>query len=442
MRIDVGDSYDQDFDLSFNDALNASGNFNLTGTSTPLSFRPDVATWNVGNASVNQVAKTFSQVMGDSGNAIGFNRVDGGFYEFFSRYVTAKISLLEKNNQAEIVAKPVMLASNNRPARLFIGSEQVVPVSIETNTKFSAANNNGDRTSSTTTTLETERRKIGNTLILMPSVNADRTVTIDIFQDTSSIQKNGLNFPIFNSTTNSIDTVLLDAVQESNVKTVVVAKDGKTIALGGMINSENSDVETVVPLLGRIPLIGEMFKSKEERDITSQYVMLITPHVLMSPEEGGEKSSQVAEFRDELEGVDSESQRKAFGVSDYIRLTRFAARTGFGDLTVERPANLKDVPITQAPLSFVFNNPKLSVWPVSSWEREGLYVTLLKARNHSDQPQVLDMASIPGAWLAASADRMQLSVFGADGDQSQLYLLSNRPFHKVIESVNLAGGVR
>lgn len=331
-----------------------------------------------------------------------------------------------------------MLASNNRPARLFIGSEQVIPVSIETETEFSNANQNGDRTSETTTTLETERRKIGNTLILMPSVNADRTVTIDIFQDTSSIQRNGLNFPIYNSTTNSIDTVVLDGVQESNVKTVVVAKDGKTIALGGMINSESSDVETVVPLLGQIPLIGEMFKSKEERDTTSQYVMLITPHVLLSPEESEEKSRNISEFKNEIDDMG----RQSYGVSDYIRLTRFAARTGYGDLTVDRPAGLKDVPITQAPLSFVFTNPELSVWPVGSWQQDGLHVTLLKARNHSDQVQALPMQSVPGAWLAASADRAQLAPFGAQGDQSQLYLLSNRPFHKMVEAVNLAIGAR
>ena len=391
---------------------------------------------------MNELAKTFSQVLGQSGTALGFNGTDGGFYEFFSNYVTAKISFLEKNNQAEIVAKPVMLASNNRPARLFIGSEQVVPVSIETDTEFSAANNNGDRTSTTTTTLETERRKIGNTLILLPSVNADRTVTIDIFQDTSSIERNGMNFPLYNSATNTIDTVLLDTVQESNVKTVVVAKDGKTVALGGMINSEQSESETVVPLLGEIPFLGEIFRNKETVDSTSQYVMLITPHVLMNPEESEEKSRELAEFEYEVNASGVTVNKKEYSVADYIRLSRYAALVGRGDSSVARPLGLKDVAVSQAPLSFVFNNPSLSVWPVGSWQQNGLHVTLLKARNHSDKSQKLPLEQIPGGWLAASADREELQAFGVKGDKSQLYLLSRRPFDKVVADINRKGAAR
>lgn len=439
VKINVGEGYEQDFDLSFNDALNASGNFVATGNQTPNSQDLGNTSFTTTGTGINELTNTFSQILGKKSTGLGFNESEGGFYEFFSNYVTAKVAFLEKNNQAEVVAKPVMLASNNRPARLFIGSEQVVPVNIETDTEFSSANDNGDRSSSTTTTLETERRKIGNTLILLPSVNADRTVTIDIFQDSSSIEKNGMNFPFFNSETNQLETVLLDSVQESNVKTVVVAKDGKTIALGGMITSEQSDFETVVPLLGEIPLIGEIFRSKEERDERSQYVMLITPHVLLSPEESEEKSKKIAEFGVEVDAITSAKLQKQYSVADYIRLMRYAAQIGRGNVDVEKPRGLVDVAITLSPLSYMFDDPSLSVWPVGSWQQSGLHITLLKARNHRDAGRKIDVTQIPGGWLAAAVGQEQLAPFGSSGDEGDLFLLSDRPFNEVVASENSRG---
>jgi len=438
VRIDVGEGFDQDFDLSFNDALNVDDGITVNGNVVNGQFDPRAAELTATEFGFNNLARLSNQLSAKDGTAFGFNGVDGGFYEFFSRYVTARVSLLERNNQAEVVAKPIMLASNNRPARLFIGSEQVVPVDLDINTTFSNANNNGDRQSRTTTTLETERRKIGNTLILLPSVNADRTVTIDIFQDTSNIEKNGMNFPFFNNETNQLESVLLDAVQESNVKTVVVAKDGNTIALGGMITSEKSDFETAVPLLGNVPVIGEMFRSKEERDDKSQYVMLITPHVLLSPEESESKSRKVEEFVNEVDARSLNPKPKQFSVADYVRLSRYATKVARGQ-SVDRPIGLVEVPVTLSPLSLLFKGSDLSVWPIGSWQQHGLHVTLLKARNHSISSKKIDISSIPGDWLAAAAGEAHLSPFGQAGDEGEIVLLSDRPFSEVVAAVNNRG---
>lgn len=436
VRIEVGERFDKDFDLSFNDALNVRGaNLVVPGQVTAQNFNPATATVNANNGSVNAVTRALSQLSGNSGNAVGFIRGTGGFYEFFSRYVNARINYFERNNQAEVVAKPVLMASNNRPARLFIGSEQVVPVSLDTDTNFSNANADGDRTSTTTTTLQTERRRIGNTLILLPSINADRTVTIDIFQDTSAIQEDGLSFPFFNNTNNTLQNIALDAVQQSTVQTVVVAKDGNTIALGGMINKNQTDTETVVPLLGQIPLFGEFFRSQEKRDESSQYVILITPHVLLSPEEGVEKSQGVNEFEYELTRDGEGKEKRDYAVVDYISLVRYAAKVGHKERVI-RPVGLRDVPVSNTPLSFVFDDPDISVWPLGGWQQSGLFVTLLKARNLSDKKRELDFSTIPGRWLATAGDHKQLSPFGKQKDQTQLYFVSDRPFDQVVADVN------
>ncbi|MCV6611687.1 MAG: DUF3438 family protein [Amphritea sp.] len=397
VEVNTGDGFTQDFDLSFSDE------------------------------GLNQTI---------TGNSLGFDSATGGYYSFLSRYINARISLLLEENQADIVAKPVIIASNNRPARLFIGGEQVIATGLTTSTTFSQANNNGDRTSETTQTLQTERRNVGNTLVMLPSVNADRTVTIDIIQDSSVIKRGGLNFPFFNNTTNAIETVALDSVDETNVKTIVVAKDGLTVALGGMVREEDSVEESVVPLLGDIPGIGELFRYRKSTYAKSQYVMLITPHVLVAPEESAEKSRLIAELgydqNQESHDLDAGSKRSAeYSDRDFVELIRLAAGSG-----ESLPPGVVEEPVPIAPLSFLFRDDDLSVWPLAGWQKNGLYVTSLKMRNQGDSVKPIDLSTLSGGWLAAAVNHEQLSRFGSAGDSGKLYLLSDRPFDQVLSEYN------
>jgi len=447
VRISVGDEFHQDFDLSFNDALNLAQSPALSGSSSVGDFNLDDLQLNVGSGAgsdsggdssssgsnsspgLNELVLAISQLQGNSVTGFGFNSAVGGFYEFFSRYVNARIQLLQKNNQAEVIAKPLILASNNRPAKLFLGEEKVIAVSLESNTEFSNSNDSGDRESETTQTLETERRKVGNTLILLPSINADRTVTIDILQDSSTVNRGGLAFPFYDNKSGEISTVNLDSVQEANVKTVVVAKDGFTIALGGMISEEQSESVSTIPLLGDLPFIGELFRTKNTVDQDSQYVMLLTPHILMSPDEAAEKSREISEFDyDTYAEPSPETTQKKFAVSDYVELTRIAAQLSAGALP-EALANLKEVRLNTKPLRNLTNDEMLLITPVDSWQQNGLFVTRLNVKNESDEEKDINLSMIPGDWLASSVDSTHLSPYSREGDSTWLYLLSSSSFN-------------
>jgi len=445
VRISVGDEFHQDFDLSFNDALNLAKSPELSGSSSVGDFNLDDLQIDFGSSGggesggdssssnsspgLNELMLAISQIEGNSVTGFGFNSAVGGFYEFFSRYVNARIQLLQKNNQAEVIAKPLILASNNRPAKLFLGEEKVIAVSLESNTEFSNSNDSGDRESETTQTLETERRKVGNTLILLPSINADRTVTIDILQDSSTVNRGGLAFPFYDNKSGEISTVNLDSVQEANVKTVVVAKDGFTIALGGMISEEQSESESTIPLLGDLPFIGELFRTKNTVDQDSQYVMLLTPHILMSPDEAAEKSREISEFDyDTYAEPSPETTQKSFAVSDYVELTRIAAKVSAG-AAAGALADLKEVRLNTKPLRNLTNDEMLLITPVDSWQQDGLFVTRLNVKNESDEDNKINLSMIPGDWLASSVDSTHLSPYSTKGDSTWLYLLSSRPFN-------------
>lgn len=439
LRIDQGDSFNQDFDISYNSALNLPDASFASGTTLNDVLNSN-ATINVSDMSVNTLSQLAQQATGIGVTKTGFNSVTGGFYEYYSRYLNAKVELLEAQNKAEIIAKPILLASNNRPSRLFIGEDQVVATGLSGGSTTSSNNGNTSVTTTTDTELETEVRKIGNTLALLPSVNEDGTVTIDILQSTSELKKQGMNFPFFNPKTGLIDSVALDTVEESSIKTIVVAKDGHTIALGGMMNQIDSDKKSTVPVLGNIPVLGELFRKKETVQSNGQYIMLITPHVIATPEEAAKKSREIEEVDFRRHGEDSaltDDQLPVTSTDALLRLNRYAARRvhdqAATDPTIrEMPAQAINVPVDLL-------GSHISVWPVASYYQHGVYLTVVRAQNMKQQTLALNLAGVPGRWLSIAKSKNHLgpytdqrtqtgAISGLPSDTDYLYFASRTPF--------------
>ncbi|WP_028469514.1 DUF3438 family protein [Neptunomonas japonica] len=415
LRISQGESFDQDFDLSYKSAVQ-----------TPKTDS---------NTSI-----TLDEIRDAAVTGAGFNGATGGFYEYYSKYVNAKIELLEEKNIAEIIAKPILLASNNRPSRLFIGEDQVIAVGLDGGSTTSNSNGNTSVTTSTDTQLETEVRKIGNTLALLPSVNDDGTVTIDILQSTSELKKQGMDFPFFNPTTGQIDSVKLDTVEESTLKTIVVAKDGHTIALGGMINQVDTDKKSTIPVLGDIPFLGELFRTKNEIQSDAQYIMLITPHIIATPEEAAKKSRELEEidfarYEDTASSVQAPASITATNeikINDLMHLNRYAARRLHGKPT--NSSKIQTLPIKQIKLPKTLLRQNMHSWPVAAYKSNGTYLTVVRVQNLSQQPFTLDPKAIDGRWLSIARERSTLGPFqnkeNNKPDSSYLYFASKQPFNQ------------
>lgn len=200
-------------------------------------------------------------------------------YKFIDDHVKLNIELLQKDNRVDVLATPILMASNNRPAQIFIGEERVIVTGVDTDTITTVQG-------STTTfvTAQTEVRNIGNTLRILPKINADRTITLAVQQDTSSVLPKSTSLPVSDGD-GEVSEFSIDSVNTANMSGTVVAKDGMTIAIGGMIRTTVSNDIQKVPLLGDIPYLGVLF-SKEVRDRRkTEMVLLITPHIMMAPSE-------------------------------------------------------------------------------------------------------------------------------------------------------------
>ena len=200
-------------------------------------------------------------------------------YQFLTDSFSARLQLLAEDNRVQVLATPVILASNNRPARMFVGEERVLTTGVDTDIVTPA-------TGATTSVISpvTEVRDIGNTLIVVPKINADRTVTLFIVQDSSTVNPNSATIPVAGAD-GTITAFPIDTVNTANIQATVVAKDGLTMAVGGLIRGERTNRNEKVPFLGDIPVLNTFFRRKIQENSRSELLLLIKPRVVFTPAE-------------------------------------------------------------------------------------------------------------------------------------------------------------
>lgn len=258
LSLEVGDRYRQSFDLDY--VPNAQ-----TITGPPTFDQPTVLQSGVRN------------VLG-----LGNFALEGGtfVYQFMNDNIRARIQLLQEDNKVNTLSSPILLATNNKPARVFIGTEQVITTGFDA----VAGASNGIAVGAPAIIPVTEIRNIGNTLQILPKINADGTVTLLIQQDSSSIRRGSSTIPV--PIGNSVLNLNVDSVQTSNIQGTVVAKHGLTIAVGGLIDNSSIELEQKVPVLGDIPVIGNLFKRIVEEKNQRELILLVTPHIVTAPTNG------------------------------------------------------------------------------------------------------------------------------------------------------------
>src|SRR5262249_21173514 len=142
--------------------------------------------------------------------------------------------------------------------------------------------NNNVATSAPNTTIEF--RPVGTTLLITPNINADRTVTLRLLQENSSIAHNAATIPVVTSDGDVHDQPV-DAVSSKTVSGTSVAKDGVVIAVGGLIDEAVMDMREEVPILGEIPILGFFFRRQSTGRSRSELVITLRPHILSTPAE-------------------------------------------------------------------------------------------------------------------------------------------------------------
>ena len=228
-------------------------------------------------------------------------------FQWMNDSIRVRLQLLEQDNRVSTLASPVLLASNNTPARLFIGEEVVLTTGVSTTTQTG-----GIGQVVNLITPQTEVVDIGNTLEILPRVNSDGSVTLTVRTDISSLKPNGSKIPVTGAD-GTVTEFPVDAVNDSSLEGTFLAQDGLTVAVGGLISRRESNVEQKVPVLGDIPWLGFFFKKQERTEDVSELVLLITPKVFITGEDAESRSLET------MNRISTESVKGRFG-SDTERI--------------------------------------------------------------------------------------------------------------------------
>ncbi|MDD5762403.1 MAG: type II secretion system protein GspD, partial [bacterium] len=144
-----------------------------------------------------------------------------------------------------------------------------------------------------------ERKDVGITLRLTPHIHESEFVSLEIFQESSAVKKTSDSSTVGPTTT------------KRSAKTSVLVKNGDTVVIGGMMQETFSTSESQVPLLGDIPLLGNLFKYRSVSRKKTNLLIFLTPHVIKEPKDltkASEKQRKkmdmfVEQNKDETEGI-------------------------------------------------------------------------------------------------------------------------------------------
>ncbi len=191
--------------------------------------------------------------------------------------VRARITAAVKDSKAKILAAPHILVSDNREARIQVGSQ--VPLATSTTTTPL-----GGVQVTNTTTSTIQYKDIGIILKVKPQVNDSGLVALEIAQEISSL---GDNVIVGGTTEISIN--------KTEATTNLVARDGETIVIGGLIQENVTKSIDGIPILSKIPLIGSLFSNTSDTTTRTELILLLTPRVVRTQLEAGKTTADYVE---------------------------------------------------------------------------------------------------------------------------------------------------
>lgn len=168
------------------------------------------------------------------------------------------LQALSTSAAANLLSTPSIITLDNQESEIIVG--QNVPFRTGQSTVT------GDGTTNPFTTIE--RRDIGLTLKVTPTISADDLVRLVVEQTTENVA-------------DSIEDASDIVTNKREIKTTVLADDGETIVLGGLTRDDYQINKSKVPLLGDIPYLGRLFSSESERRVKRNLLVFLRPKIML-----------------------------------------------------------------------------------------------------------------------------------------------------------------
>ena len=191
--------------------------------------------------------------------------------------ITAIVNAVKTDDDFRILSTPQILTTDNEEARITVGENR--PYQTRSTTDVSGGG-----------TFESfEYRDVGKILKITPHVTEDRLVRIQINLEVTNIDL---------ASTGA--TTTLPVTQKRTVDTTVLVQDNQTVVIGGLIDDSITENETKVPVLGDIPILGWLFKTRSVKNEKTNLYIFLTPRVIKNPAEAAGIYQQKKEHFDTI----------------------------------------------------------------------------------------------------------------------------------------------
>lgn len=209
----------------------------------------------------------------------------------------AILTAVETDRNSRVLSKPFNMTVDNGTSQLVVGQE----IPITTGEVLGDANTNPFRT--------VQREQIGIKLEVTPRISADDTVRLDIYQEVSSIPASAIlsgNDIIFNT---------------REITTSVLADNGDIIVIGGLIEQVESEVQEQVPVLGDIPVVGNLFKTEGVTRNRTNLMVFIRPTIVRTAEDAQDVTGRNYRYLQAEAMLRTESDEEVSAIDGFVSET-------------------------------------------------------------------------------------------------------------------------
>ena len=189
-----------------------------------------------------------------TGITVGMGRISDSGISF-----AAILNALEGDANTNIISTPSIVTTDNEQATLNVGQEVPFVTGSFTNTGSAGGAVNPFQT--------INREQIGVKLSITPQINDGNSMILEISQEISSIAQ---------SAGNAVDLI----TNQRTIETTVIVDDGEILVLGGLIQDTLLESDQAVPILGKIPLLGALFRSRTTKKTKTNLMIFIRAEIM------------------------------------------------------------------------------------------------------------------------------------------------------------------
>jgi general secretion pathway protein D len=231
----------------------------------------------LGSAAAGNGTSDLANLIGD-GVTFGVGRISDSGTSF-----AAILRALQGDADTNIISTPTIVTTDNEEASINVGQE--VPFLT------GSFSNTGTGTGGAVNPFQTiQRQQVGVKLVITPKISQGNDLILQISQEISSIAQ---------SSAGAVDLI----TNERTIETTVIVEDGDILVLGGLLEDTLRESDQRVPILGSIPIVGNLFRSRSTDKVKTNLMVFIRPKILRNSSQAAlETDSKYNYIRDLQQG--------------------------------------------------------------------------------------------------------------------------------------------